>query len=86
MTYLLTWELSAILELGRIERASRDPASVKKAGEWVDYTLRRIPLNVGESRFGKYRLWYGDVLGVYFEVDPDAMTVKVLAVEPAVRI
>jgi TnpA family transposase len=85
MTYLLTWELSAILELGRIERTANDPASVRKASEWIDYTRCRIPLNVGESRFGNYRLWYSDVLGVYYEVDTDAMTVKVLAVEPAIR-
>jgi len=77
--------LSAIFEIGRIERAANDPASVRKASEWIDYTLRRIPLNVGESRFGRYRLWYTDVLGVYFEVDSDAMTVKVLAVEPSIR-
>src|SRR5436305_11065419 len=56
MTYAVTWALAAVQELSRIESASADPAGVRKAGEWVDYTLRRIPLNVGESRFGPYRL------------------------------
>jgi len=42
--------------------------------------LRRIPNNVGESRADKYRLWYEDVLGIFYAVDDAAMTVNVLLV------
>jgi hypothetical protein len=51
----------------------------------MDSILRRYPLDVGESRFGSYRLWYADVLGVWYEVDDVAMTVLVISVGPARR-
>ena len=85
MTYVVTWHPVAIQQLARLVANATDPASVQKAGEWVDYTLRRIPLNVGESRVRGYRLWYGDVLGVYYHVDEDACRVRVVSIGPARR-
>jgi hypothetical protein len=40
---------------------------------------------MGESRAGEARLWYWDVLGVYYTVDYAALAVTVLLVGPARR-
>lgn len=85
MTYTVTWTLDAIRQLASLVAAAADPASVRQAGAWVDYTLRRIPLNVGESRSPGYRTWYSDLLGVYYHVDEDANRVRVISIGPARR-
>ncbi|MBX9583237.1 MAG: hypothetical protein K2X87_23280 [Gemmataceae bacterium] len=85
MIYLVTWAIAALAELAAIAAARADPDAVDKAAQWVDYTLRRIPLDVGESRNPGERLWYGDVLGVYYSVDDRAMTVRIQSVAPARR-
>lgn len=85
MTFIVTWAVSALQELARVESAAAVPESVHQARDWVDYTLRRIPLDVGESRDENYRLWYGDVLGIWYQVNTDAGTVRILAVGPARR-
>jgi hypothetical protein len=85
MTYTVTWTLAAIQQLASLVANATDPASVRQAGAWVDYTLRRIPLNVGESRARGYRTWYGDAIGVYYHVDEDQDRVRVISVGPARR-
>jgi hypothetical protein len=65
INYSVAWTLAAIQQLAALVANATDPPSVRQAGAWVDYTLRHIPLNVGESRSSGYRLWYSDVLGVY---------------------
>jgi hypothetical protein len=85
MTYSVVWTGAAVQLLAALERDAPDPSAVRKAGDWVDYTLRRIPFNVGESRSGSDRLWYGDVLGVYYRVDDTTLTVRVISVGPARR-
>jgi mRNA-degrading endonuclease RelE of RelBE toxin-antitoxin system len=85
MTYSVVWTADAFQQLTRLVAAEPDPARIRQASDWVDYALRRIPLDVGESRRRGYRLWYGDVLGVYYQVDSNAMTVRVIAVGPARR-
>jgi hypothetical protein len=86
MTFLVTWAVAALTELAAVVASHGDPRAVDDAARWVDYTLRRVPFDVGESRQTlNVRVWYGDVLGVYYFVDPDAMTVRVLAVAPARR-
>jgi hypothetical protein len=85
MTYIVTWDWAVTQELARLVAAAVDPKSVQTAADWVDYTLRRAPLNMGESRDKGRRLWYGDVLGVLYKVDRDAMTVRITAVGPAKR-
>jgi hypothetical protein len=85
MTYTVIWPLAAIQELARLEAADADPDRVRKAGDWIDYTLRRMPGDVGESREGAFRVWYGDVLGVYFHVDQDTQVVRVITPGPARR-
>jgi hypothetical protein len=72
--------------LPRIAAAHGDQAAVDQALVWTDYTLRRIPLEVGESRSRlTERVWYGDILGVAYVVDDQAMTVRVVSVGPARR-
>lgn len=85
MTFAVTWPVSVVQELARLEAADVDPARVRTAAAWVDYALRRVPRDMGESRDGDERVWYGDVLGVHDHVDPDAMKVRVIAVGPARR-
>ncbi len=85
MTYSVTWKLTAIQQLDRLTAAAADPQSVRQAAAFIDYALRRDPRNMGESRAGNARLWYWDVLGVYYTVDYAALTVTVLLVGPARR-
>lgn len=56
MTFTVIWTVAATQQLVVLIVNAVDPASVQQAGAWVDYTLRRIPLNVGESRVRGYRL------------------------------
>ena len=65
-TYAVTWMMDAVYDSERLERSAADPVSVREAAAKVDTVLRRLPLDVGESRSGTNRLWYGDVLGVYY--------------------
>jgi hypothetical protein len=69
-----------------LEATADDPARIREAAEWIDYSLRRIPTDMGESRqTDRFRLWYSDVLGVYFHVDSDISRVLVIDVGPAKR-
>lgn len=85
MTYSVIWTLTAIQRLAQITSAATDPESVKLASTFVDYALRRMPRDMGESREGNERIWYGDVLGVYYVVDDATSTVRVQLVGPARR-
>jgi hypothetical protein len=85
MTYAVTWSLGATLELARIAAAHADPAAVNREAVWMDSILRRYPFAMGESRIGSDRLWYADIIGVWYRVDDNAMTVKILTVGPARR-
>jgi hypothetical protein len=51
----------------------------------MDSILRRYPFSMGESRIGSDRLWYADIIGVWYRVDDNAMTVRILTVGPARR-
>ena len=86
MTFAVSWSVAALSQLPRIAAAYGDPAAVDQALVWTDYTLRRIPFEVGESRARPAeRVWHGDVLGVAYVVDDRAMTVRVVSVGPARR-
>ncbi|MDB5308984.1 MAG: hypothetical protein JWO38_3186 [Gemmataceae bacterium] len=85
MTYSVVWKLTAIQQLNQITADAADPRAVAQAAAFADYALRRDPHNMGESRSVNTRLWYWDVLGVYFTVDDAKMTVTVLMVGPARR-
>ena len=81
MTYLVTWSMVALTQLPRIATAHGDAAAVDQALVWMDYTLRRIPFEVGESRSRiAERVWYGDVLGVAYVVNDVEMTVRIVSV------
>lgn len=47
--------------------------------------LRRMARDLGESREPGFRLWYEDVLGVFYRIDEDAMRVEVLFAGPSRR-
>lgn len=85
MTYVVTWAVAAATELSRLEAQDPAPPRVRTAGTWIDYMLRRMPLDLGESREYDERVWYGDVLGVHFSVDTKTLTVRVIAIAPARR-
>ncbi len=85
--YSVTWAGGAIQRLAHLQAAANDPERIAKAAEWVDYTLRRTPTDMGESRATEqFRVWYSDVLGIYFHVDRNASTVRVIDVGPAKRV
>jgi hypothetical protein len=85
MTYAVTWSVAALAQLARVAATLADPAAADREAVWVDSILRRYPLAVGESRFGAFRLWYADVLGLWYSVDDNAMTVRIVSVGPARR-
>ena len=51
----------------------------------MDAALRVDPRGVGESREGDIRIWYGDAIGIWYEVDDTNRRVTVLDVSPAMR-
>lgn len=84
--FAVTWSGVAVQQMAHLEATADDPTRIRTAAQWVDYTLRRTPTDMGESRQSdRFRLWYSDVLGVLFHVDRDANTVRVLAVGLAKR-
>jgi hypothetical protein len=85
MTYSVIWRLTTIQQLGQIAAAADDPAAVQRAAAYMDYLLRRMPRDLGESRSRGFRLWYDDVLGLFYHIDEDAMQVEVILVGPARR-
>jgi hypothetical protein len=86
MTFSLYWVFDVVTALQRIEAAADDPARIREAVNYIDFTLRRTPGDMGESReHPNRRLWYSDVLGVLYEIDHARMRVEVLAVGPAKR-
>jgi hypothetical protein len=85
MTYAVTWSVAAVLELGRIAATHAVPAAVDGEAVWMDSILRRYPYAMGESRVGSERLWYADILGIWYQIDDGAMTVTILSVGPARR-
>ena len=85
MTFTVVWRLSAHQEVTRVEQAAADPARVRSAATRIDWALRRTPRDLGESRDEGFRLWYEDMLGVYYRIDEAAMRVEVLYAGPARR-
>ena len=85
MTYTVIWKLSAILAPAAIESAADDPAAVRASAARIDWALRRTPRDVGESRDPGFRIWYEDVLGVYYQIDEANLGVEVLLAGPARR-
>ncbi len=85
MTYSVVWSMAAVTQLNRIIQAAADPAAVHAATNRIDFALRRTPRDMGESRRRGYRLWYEDVLGVWYSVDEAGMRVEVHLVGPSRR-
>ena len=85
MTYAVVWSVFSIQETNRVERISADPARVRASIARIDHLLRRMPRDLGESREPGFRLWYEDVLGVFYRIDEAAMTVEVLYAGPSRR-
>ena len=85
MTYSVVWSVFAVQEVARITSAAADPDRVRQAASRMEFMLRRYPRDMGESRDPGYRVWYEDVLGVYYRIDEAALRVEVLAAGPARR-
>ena len=84
MTYAVVWRLAALQAATQLEQAI-DPARVRAAQDRIDFMLCRYPRDMGESRDPGYRIWYEDVLGVYYHIDEAALRVEVLFAGPARR-
>jgi hypothetical protein len=85
MTYLVFWSVAALQELVRVEQAAGNPQAVRDAANRIDFMLRRQPRDMGESRSPGFRVWYEDVLGVYYRLDEARMRVEILFAGPARR-
>lgn len=85
MTFAVVWALAALQAVTRLEQVASDPAAIRGPQDRVDYMLRRWARDLGESRDPGCRLWYEDVLGVFYRVDEAAMPVEVLFDGPARR-
>lgn len=85
MTYSVVWAWTAYLEYTRLIAAAADPAATRAAGNRIDYTLRRTPNDMGESRDAGERLWFDDDLVVRYRVDDQRLEVRILAVGPPRR-
>lgn len=85
MSYVVLWRPSALREADRVRAAHPDPVAAGRALDHIDYTLRRTPNDMGESRDPGIRLWYGDIVGVLYRVDDDRGRVDVVAAAPARR-
>ncbi|HEY1191503.1 MAG TPA: hypothetical protein VGE74_27965 [Gemmata sp.] len=75
----------AVQQLNAVIAGADDPAAVRTAAARIDWWLRRTPLDGGESRNPGFRLWYEDVLGVYFRIDEARLRVEVLYAGPSRR-
>lgn len=84
MTHAVRWSLAALREATLFEQ-SAGSVRVRAAQDRIDWALRRTPRDMGESRNPGYRLWYEDVLGMFYRIDEIAMTVDVLFCGPARR-
>jgi hypothetical protein len=85
MTFAVVWSVIALQEVTRLEQAADDPAAVREAQDRIDFALRRYPREMGESRSPGFRLWYEDVLGVYYRIDETALSVEILFAGPTRR-
>jgi hypothetical protein len=85
MTYTVIWKLGAVLQLNQVTANAADPDAVRGAAARIDYALRRYPRDMGESRSPGFRIWYEDVLGVFYQINEDALRVEILFAGPARR-
>ncbi len=85
MIYTVVWRLAAITQLNSVAANATNPQSVREAAARVDFALRRYPRDMGESRSPGFRLWYEDVLGVFYRIDEDALRVEILFAGPGRR-
>jgi hypothetical protein len=85
MTYSVVWSIFALLEVARVEQTAADPAAVREAAARIEFALRRYPRDMGESRSRGFRVWYEDVLGVFYRIDENLLRVEILFAGPARR-
>jgi hypothetical protein len=84
MTFSVVWSLRALQALTALKRVD-DPVRIRAAEDRIDWALRRTPRDMGESRDPGFRLWYEDVLGVFYRIDGADLRVEVLYAGPARR-
>ncbi|QJW95650.1 hypothetical protein FTUN_3204 [Frigoriglobus tundricola] len=85
MTCAAVWAFATTLALGRIAATLTNPADADRYAVWMDSILRRYPFAMGESRFGADRIWYADVIGIWYQINDVSITVQVLSGGPARR-
>jgi hypothetical protein len=83
--FAVEWHQYAIQKLLQIEQEAENPESIRQAAAYMDFNLRRMPHDMGESRDMDYRAWYSDVLGLYFRVIDATNKVIVVNVAKANR-
>lgn len=78
MTFSVIWSANASSDFAAVLAHADDPAAVREAAARVDFLLRRMARDLGESRAPGFRVWYEDTIGVFYRIDEDAMRVEVL--------
>jgi len=85
MTYSVVWSIFALQEVAHVEQMAVNPAAVREAASRIEFILRRYPRDMGESRSRDFRVWYEDVLGVFYRIDENLLRVEILFAGPARR-
>jgi hypothetical protein len=79
-TYSLTWDMAAFRQLNALRDGSVDMARFDAASDEIDFVLRRLPDDVGESRDEGCRLWYGPFFAVFYSLDETKKSIRVHSV------
>ena len=80
MTYTVGWRKKALDKLAAIWNGASDRQQIADAADEIDDLLRRIPLDVGESREEGVRILTAPPLSIYYSVSASIRHVVVLSV------
>ena len=80
MKFTVNWTAKAEEALARYWLAARDRISIDEAIVVIEHELATNPMNVGESRFGNFRVMTIEPMFVVFSVWPDDRLVKIVQI------
>jgi hypothetical protein len=75
--YTVTWLPGAEIALANLWNNARNRALIAAAADELDAALARSPTQMGESRGGSLRIAFAKPLGILFDVDDSARSVRV---------
>jgi hypothetical protein len=69
MKWTVLWKPDAERDLGELWMNADDKKAITNAANRIDISLRKDPLNVGESRADNDRIYFESPLGILYTVD-----------------